>query len=169
MVPILATLLSTSTRGNITWIYTALTNLLGESTTAIALPPTFPGTISTLLWWASEYLQSITVAFLTGGIETFWSMILRSAIQRTYATHSAECSRSDLSTDLITMTISSSGLTFGLVFCSVQLLMCMLSLLAILPWVFSEAPIYPAVRAAADSTYFNILHSWSVIGTSNIH
>ena len=75
------------------WAYTAMENMFGQGVTQIPLPSQVPGTLTSLLWWASSDLMSIDPAFVEAGLETMMTIVFRAGVQRSYSTAGNACIR----------------------------------------------------------------------------
>ena len=137
---------------NMTWVSQALSNILGGNSTAFPMPPTYPGSVNPLLWWATPNIEVVNSAQLEPGLETMWSIILRSAIMRTFSTRGQHCTQSIISDSKLVLKMSTIGVTIGLIFLGGQILVLLIAILGFMPWIFSTLPIGPAVIFFGDSS-----------------
>jgi hypothetical protein len=143
---------------NMTWMFLGLQSMLGTES-AMRFPPTFPGAVNPLLWWTTPNMQVVSAPLLEAGIETTFSMISKGAVQRMFASSGQTCSQSIFSPTSVLLKATEAGYFSGIIFCFLQLLMNLISLLGFLPWMFSKDPISPAVRLVSDHNYFTMMVS----------
>jgi hypothetical protein len=139
------------------WMYTAMLNLYGSQVSAMKLPGTVPGMMNPLLYWTSSDLVAINVALVEAGLETFFTIILRAAIQRSYTTKGATCVRNIVVEDQSMMSSLSYGIQSGLALLIIQQILCTLSAFAFIPWLINSSPATPAIRAVKENAYFTTL------------
>jgi len=148
---------------NITWLAHALNSMFPTSPTLNGngtdlsityLPPTVPGMINPIMYWTTSDLLAINPSLFEAGIETFFSISLRSGIMRTFDTYGSDCTKNVAIENTSQVHISDYAAIaayIGLIF---QLIMSVGGCLAFVPWVISQSPIGPAVRIIQHSEYF---------------
>ncbi|KAJ3201784.1 hypothetical protein HDU82_007877 [Entophlyctis luteolus] len=60
-----------------TWLSFAMNAILNGPTFGYELPPTVPGSLSTLLWWTSPNLIAVDRALVEAGIETMYAILFK--------------------------------------------------------------------------------------------
>jgi len=139
------------------WLHTAVKNAFGDKVTSQKLPGFYPGTVNPLFWWTTPNLQTMSLSFLTGGIETSIAMMLKVGITRTYSVKGTTCTQNLEDLSKTTLNISSNGFTIGIIFTVFELFLSVASIIACIPWFIYKDPVIPALRLVSDRTYFNIM------------
>jgi hypothetical protein len=142
---------------NLTWLDFALKSILGGEYAQNDLPATVPGMINPLVYWTSSNLQSYDRSLLAPGIETLLVIIMRAGIQRTYGKNGNTCERTTILQTSCAIKMESYGIYSATIFLVIQTIFAVLSILCFIPWLMSENPIGPAVRAVRQSVYFTTL------------
>ena len=142
---------------DLSWVASGITNILGGDLTYYEMTPTVPGMINPLLYWCTSNLQSINPTLLDAGLETTFTMLLRAAIQRSYNTKGAKCTRNVVIESSSKLTIYPYGATTVVVAMSIQLLLSFIAAMAFIPWFLSESPAGPGIRAVREAIYFTAL------------
>lgn len=155
-------ILETYEPANFTWLATAMNNILEGPVSSFNMQGQLPSTTSPLIWWTTPNFLSVDRAFIDAGIETMYSILFRGALQRTYGTNGMACPWGNtVISQTSRTTINEFGFKFGTAFFVIQLFICLLGLLAHLPWLISRNPIGPAARIHLDNAYFATLMSSS--------
>jgi hypothetical protein len=142
---------------NMTWVHESLVHILGMPIAAHVTPESIPGSVSTLYWWTTVNLQTISPAYLSAGIETMWAMILRVAFQRTLSFEQKTCIQNIPDPTSMVLKMSDFGYIFGLIFVCGELLVNIMCLIACIPRFIEVHPISPAIKINRDYTYFLLL------------
>jgi hypothetical protein len=140
-----------------TWLYKSMVNIFEGEMTDYQFPPTVSGMLTPLMYWTSSDLVAINVAMMESGIETFFTILLRSAIQRTYGSKGARCTRNVIVESQAMLRIKTYGGQSAIVALVIQLVFAAFSAAAFLPWFLNKAPAGPAIRAVKESVYFTTL------------
>lgn len=90
------------------------------------------------------------------------TIFIREAIQRVYATTGKSCVKSATVEATTMITINESGAVVANTCLIIQLIMSGISLILYIPWLISNTPVGPAMRAIKESIYFTTL-----LGDSN--
>ncbi|KAJ3098510.1 hypothetical protein HDU97_003966 [Phlyctochytrium planicorne] len=140
--------------------------------TANSLPATIPGMLSPLLYWTSTDLLSINPAYLSPGMETTISILLRAGIQRTFDSTGLQCPRFISRGDMTKVKMKGWGYATLFISAVIQLIFSFLALGLAMHWLWNKHPITPALRALRDPTYFMTLLADSpfcvnLVGTAN--
>jgi hypothetical protein len=139
------------------WAFDALQNILGSGVTKFPMPSQVPGTLTSLMWWTSTDLMCIDPALLEAGLETLFTMLFRAGIQRTYNTDGATCVRNVIDESQTILYMYSYGVDSSLAALIIQLIFNGMAAVAYIPWLFSNIPVGPAIRAMNESIYFTAL------------
>lgn len=142
---------------SITWLYRAIGNAMGGEMHTLKLPGFYPGTVNPLLWWTTPNLQTMSVAAVRAGFETFVAMLVKVGITRTYSVQGEQCSQNLEDLSQTTLHMTENGFQIGLIFILFEIFLSIGSILACVPWFICKDPIIPAIRLVADITYFNIM------------
>jgi hypothetical protein len=137
-----------------TWLAQALLNIHEGQYSATRLPGNVPGALTPLLWWTTPNLLSTDPALLEAGIETYFTILLRAAMQRTYSVKGNTCIRNVFVEGSAIMYMNSYGVIVSLVILSIQLIASVLAAAAFIPWFLQETPIGPGVRLIKENIYF---------------
>ena len=106
------------------WAYFAMEAILGAGVQTEPLPAQVPGMISPILWWATVDLMAIDPAMFEAGMETFFTLMFRAGVQRTYATAGAKCVRNIVDTANTYIEMQSYGVTSSLAAVIIQVRLC---------------------------------------------
>ncbi|KAI8914365.1 hypothetical protein EDD86DRAFT_216586 [Gorgonomyces haynaldii] len=139
------------------WIYQALVNFFGGSITATELPATYPGSVNPMLWWMTSNMQGISSASLGAGMETFFAIAMRGAIQRSYSYTSTLCGHNIVMANMIYISVTDSGYALGITFLALECLICLISLCMAVLWLISTRPIFPSIRITRDIVYYHMM------------
>jgi hypothetical protein len=139
------------------WMGQALENIFQGEVAAYEFPATVPAMLNPLFFWTSSNLVSVNPALLEAGMETFYTIILRASIQRSYATKGAFCIRNIVVEDQSVLAVDSYGLQGAYAILSIQLIFSILALSAFVPWILNSAPAGPGIRAVREGPYFTTL------------
>jgi hypothetical protein len=132
----------------------ALSNIHEGNISATKLRQTVPGIINPLLWWCTPNLLSIDPNMLEAGLETYFTILLRAGIQRTYHVDGASCTSNVKIIGRCKIQMLNWNASLALFVTGFQLLVCLLSILGFVPWFLSENPIGPGVRLLKENIYF---------------
>jgi hypothetical protein len=147
-----------------TWAYAALNNILGAGVQTIPLPSQVPAMMTPILWWTTADLMAIDPALLEAGLETFYTILFRAGIQRSYATEGNKCVRNIVDPAQTILSMSDYGYQTALAALIIQLIFNAISAAAFVPWLLSNVPAGPAIRAMNESIYFTTLLADSNLG-----
>ncbi|KAI8892599.1 hypothetical protein BC833DRAFT_611241 [Globomyces pollinis-pini] len=142
---------------DLSMLYQALVLQLGGLTSEITLDQTFPSSVNPIIWWTTVDIQTISPPFLSAGIETTMTILVRSAIQRSFPTKGTYCISNEVSKEFVKVAMDGMQVTLGLFITIAQLIICMISILWTIPWFLEEPPIGPAIKLAIDPMYFIIM------------
>ena len=106
------------------WAYFALNAVLGDGVQTNALPAQVPGMLSPIMWWATVDLMAIDPAMFEAGMETFFTLMFRAGVQRTYGTAGAKCVRNIVDTANTYIQMQSYGVTSSLAAVIIQVRLC---------------------------------------------
>jgi hypothetical protein len=157
-------LISLNGSANITWMGLAYQDILGGEFSTNILPGLIPGSVNSILWWATPNTLNLSPVLLESGLEVAFGLIARGAIQRSFPASGGLCVRRIINPEIPIITISRSGYLAGMPFVVVQLLACLFSLCCYCLWLFSSVPIGPAIRIATDHSYFINLINRGTLG-----
>ena len=146
------------------WAHFALQAVLGQGVQTSALPAQVPGMISPILWWATVDLMAIDPAMFEAGMETFFTLMFRAGVQRTYATSGAKCVRNIVDVVNTALKMEQYGVDSSLAAVCIQLIFNVFAIVAFIPWLLSNVPASPAIRAQQESIYFTTLLADSNLG-----
>jgi hypothetical protein len=158
-------LISVNGPANITQMGLAYQNILGGVFSTNILPGLTPGSVNSILWWATPNTLNLSPVLLESGLEVTFGLIARGAIQRSFSAFGGLCVRRIINPDAPMITISRSGYMAGLAFVVIQLLACVFAIGCYCLWLFSPVPIGPAIRIATDHSYFINLINRGTLGT----
>jgi len=139
------------------WLYQSLVNIYQGDLTVQYLPATVPGMLAPLMYWTSPDLIAIDMSMVEAGLETLYVIMMRGAIQRSYGHDGSTCIRNAEVEGVATMTMQSYGVTAAVVALVLQLIASFFSLFMFVPWLMSDCPSGPAIRAVKDNIYFTTL------------
>lgn len=151
-------------KGNISWVHKSLMNIMGSNVSTHQLPSIVPGAVNPLLWWSTVNLQEISPPFLAVGIETMFSMLARSGMQRTLRTKQQRCVQNIEDPSLTVLLIKQVGFVCAMIFTFGQLTVNLICWLACIPRFLKRDPIAPAIKVCRDPSYFLLLLNGSFIG-----
>ncbi|KAI8914364.1 hypothetical protein EDD86DRAFT_199168 [Gorgonomyces haynaldii] len=141
-----------------TWLMAALTNILEGSVNSHVLPKVYPGAINPMLWWTTANMQGVNAAFLSAGLETFWTMVLRAGMQRTFTPHNQFCTQNQVDPNSVVLTFDDSTASLlGNIFVAGQILVSVVSLLMSLPYLIVSFPMGVGIRFCLDSSFFRLM------------
>ncbi|KAI8916124.1 hypothetical protein EDD86DRAFT_253469 [Gorgonomyces haynaldii] len=146
---------------SINWPYQALVNLLGSEYAAIELPQVYPGSVNPLIWWTTKDMQSVNTGLLEPGLETTFSLLLRTAIQRSYSTKASYCAQNIIDPNSAVLKMSTQGIWIGAIFSIGQIIVLFVCIFGSSHWFRSSNPILPCIRLASDGTFFTLMLSGS--------
>ena len=140
---------------NLTWMTSALLNIHdGNAFSSYRLPNNFPGALTPLLWWTTPNLLSTDPSLLDAGVETYFAIVLRAGMQRTFSVKGNTCTRNVIAEGYSFVNMAKYAVGVALFIASVQLFITILAIAAFIPWFLSEAPIGPGSRIILDNVYF---------------
>ena len=147
-----------------TWAYAAMQSVLGATPVEYPLTPTIPGMMTPILWWTTSDLTKFDVTLVEAGLETFYGILFRAGVQRSYSTDGSTCVR-NIVDESRTLLVMDSTAALALTICiAVQFFSGVLALVMCAPWFFSQVPTGPAIRALKDMSYFATLLADSNLG-----
>ena len=114
------------------------------------------------LYWTSSDLLTVNPSLYEAGMETFFTILLRAGIQRTYSTEGVSCIRNVVLETKSKLTIGDYGFKTAVVMLTSQLIFSVAAMLAFVPWLINTSPAGPAIRAVKEFIYFTTL-----LGDSN--
>jgi hypothetical protein len=158
-------LISVDGPANITQMGLAYQNILGGVFSTNILPGLTPGSVNSILWWATPNTLNLSPVLLESGLEVTFGLIARGAIQRSFSAFGGLCVRRIINPDSPIISISSSGLLAGIAFAVIQFLACLFAIGCYCIWLLSPVPIGPAIRIATDHSYFINLINRGTLGT----
>jgi hypothetical protein len=141
------------------WLYPAFQNIFETDISVQYFPSTVPGMLAPLMYWTSPDLIAMDKAMIEGGLETYYVIMMRAAIQRSYGHDGTSCIRNAEVPGLASMTMSDYGVNVAIVALVLQLTASVLSVGFFVPWILSSSPASPAIRAVRDIIYFTTLLS----------
>jgi len=122
------------------------------------LPITFPGSLPPLLYWTSPNLISPDRGIFDGGVETFYAILFKAAIQRTFPLEGGICSRTNLNKDISTsLTLGTLGKQLLYIQIVSQLVVCFYCLGVFILWARESRPIGPGIKLMDSVAYFLVL------------
>nr|KAJ3421773.1 hypothetical protein HK105_002330 [Polyrhizophydium stewartii] len=145
------------------WLSNAMNAILEGPFSHTRLPPTFPGTVNPLLWWATPNLIAIDPSLIEAGIEAMFAVLLRAGVQRTYISEGDTCVHNMEILGVSSLDLVAYGANIAIFILSFQLFVTGISSLCFAPWLLSPNPIGPAVRLTRDPVYFTLM-----LNSSNI-
>jgi hypothetical protein len=158
-------LISLNGPSNITWMGLAYQTMLGGEFSTNILPGLTPGSVNSILWWATPNTLNLSPVLLESGLEVTFGLIARGAIQRSFSAFGSLCDRRIINPDAPVITISRAGYLAGLALVVIQLFGCVFAIGCFSFWLFSPVPIGPAIRIATDHSYFINLINRGTLGT----
>jgi hypothetical protein len=162
--------LSSLSDANVNWLYEALKNIHKDDESdgqfsSVRLPPNVPGALTPLFWWTTPNLIQSDPALLEAGIETYFTILLRAGMQRTFSVRGNFCTKNVEVTDSSKIMMVDYGVAVSLFILISQLILSLCSMLAFLPWLLSHEPIGPAVRMIRENVYFlTLLNGTTAVG-----
>ncbi|KAL2916459.1 hypothetical protein HK105_203892 [Polyrhizophydium stewartii] len=147
------------------WLSNAMNAILEGPFSHTRLPPTFPGAVNPLLWWATPNLIALDPSLIEAGIETMFAVLLRAGVQRTYISEGDTCVHNMEILGVSSLDLADYGANVAIFILSFQLFATAVTILCYIPWLLSPNPIGPAVRLTRDHVYFTtMLNSSSISG-----
>jgi hypothetical protein len=146
------------------WAYKALVNMIGTNQTAYPLPPMVPGMMTPILWWATADLMTINTDFFEAGMETYFAILFRAGVQRTYDTAGSTCVRNIIDESKTVLKMEATAVLALSICVAIQFFSAVLAVGLCTPWFFSSVPTGPAIRALKDNSYFSTLLADSNLG-----
>jgi len=141
-----------------TWLYAAFLNIFGnEEVIDLELPGTVPGMLNPLFYWTSSELTSISPRLFDAGMETFYTILMRAGIQRSYGANGDKCVRNTVVAGQSVFLLEYYGVAAAYIALVFQLVASLCSVAAFVPWMLSDKPAGPAIRAVKESIYFTTL------------
>lgn len=100
------------------------------------------------------------------GLETSLSILLRSAIHRSYTAHAKICEQTVINPLQRTLRISKFGFSNGIAFIVIHLAINFCSICFCIPFLLHNSPQFPGIRLASDRTFFVMMLTKMPIGQS---
>jgi hypothetical protein len=148
-------------KGNSTWVFHSLKNILEGELSGIELPSTIPALLNPLFYWTTPNLLAIDPALMDAGLETLFAILLRGGMQRTLSVIGNSCLKRVEVNSITLLSMHSYGVEVANIILSLHLTVCVFSLLAYIPWFLSEDCIGPGIRIIQNQPYFSTLVSCS--------
>ena len=104
----------------------------------------------------SDNTQAISFGLLEPGMEAMLSIVMRSAMQRSYTATGTRCNQNVIDYTSTTFKITPLGYSFGLAWSILQLIINTLGACMFIPWFTSHDPIQPAIEIANDHVLFTL-------------
>jgi len=149
-----------------TWLLAAVKSFIETQPAVRHLPPSVPGMINPLMYWTSSDLLAINPSLMEAGIETYYTMLLRVGIQRTFSTRGNSCVRNADVSDESIVNMKDYAYKCAVAGLAIQLILSVFASIAFVPWLLAENPLGPVVRVVTDNEYFTTFIRGSTIASN---
>ena len=117
-----------------------------------------------MLYWCSPNLISVDRGIFDSGLETFYAILFKGAIQRTFPFQGDSCPRTNLNRGVSTaLGLGYVGLRLLYIQTIIQLTVCLYCIAVFFVWARHSRPLGPGIKLISSEVYFMVMLNCSPI------